>query len=186
MSANLNVLTTSIREAARSAFSSVRAAHPKDHFYYFALVTTADALRPGPSASSQEGLAAVLEENSALGHEYDPADLRWSEADSPYNLEGDNFFADVDRLFLDGGDHRALPAGEFEAEVRKRYQAMEQALRDLDGEGFFGTPPERYQVVINIVAPGDEDEATILQRAARLNPPESLVPLRRDFSASSA
>lgn len=176
-----DLLRSAIREASRRAFSAVRDAHPDEHFYYFALVTTGDGLRPGPSASSVEGLERTSNEYQARGDALSERDLRWSEADSPYNLFGDEFFDEVEAFFLAGGDHRDLPEGEYIAEVERRYEAMEAALRDLDREGFFGSGPKRAAVVVNVVAPGDESEDGILERAARLNPPESLDQLRNDL-----
>lgn len=162
---------------------AVRSANPHEHFYYFALVTTGDALRPAPSACSLEGLQRSLARYRAKGSACEPAALRWSEADSPYHLHGDEHFGDVEALFLLGGDHRALPDLAYEEEVARRFQAMEDALRDLDREGFFGTGSQRFAIVINVVAPGEEDEDVILARAARLNPAESLVQLRHDLGA---
>ena len=53
-------LRDSIREAARKAWTGLRAANPQEHFYYFALVTTGDALRTAPSACSLEGLDRTI------------------------------------------------------------------------------------------------------------------------------
>ena len=170
-----------LREASRQAFAALREAYPTDDFYYFALVTTDDALRPGPSASSVQGLERVVARYQAEGHNVTPADLRWSEADSPYNLFGDEFFGEVQRLFIQGGDHRKFPEAEYQAEVARRFAAMEGALHELDEEGFFGSGPSRDSIVINVVAPGDESEAVILERATRLNPASSLSQLRRDL-----
>ncbi|MGV3532133.1 MAG: DUF4303 domain-containing protein, partial [Chthoniobacteraceae bacterium] len=105
-------LKTVLRDAWRQAFTALKEAYPADDFYYFALVTTHDALRPGPSASSVQGLERVVARYQAEGHNVTPADLRWSEADSPYNLFGDEFFGEVQRLFMQGGDHRKLPEAE--------------------------------------------------------------------------
>jgi hypothetical protein len=176
-------LRDAIREAARQAFGAVRSANPREYFYYFALVTTGDALRPGPSACSLEGLERVLDRYRAKGSTYGADVLRWSEADSPYHLHGDEHFRDVEALFRCEGDHRTLPDATYEEEVARRFQAMEDALRELDREGVFGTGAKRHGVVINVVAPGEEDEDAILVRAARLNPAESLVQLRRDLGA---
>jgi len=176
-------LRDAIREAARQAFQAVRSANPHEHFYYFALVTTGDALRPGPSSCSLEGLERALDRYRAKGSACGADVLRWSEADSPYHLYGDEHFRDVEALFLLGGDHRALPEPAYEEEVARRFQAMEDALRDLDREGFFGTETERFATVINVIAPGEEDEDVILARAARLNPTESLLQLRHDLGA---
>jgi Domain of unknown function (DUF4303) len=178
-------LQDAIREAAGRAFSSLRQAYPSDDFYYFALVTTSDALRPGPSASSMQGLERTFTDYRARGFASEPADIRWSEADSPYDGFGDEHFAEVEQLFLAHGDHRDLPGSEFEAEVARRWAAMEGALRELDAEGFFGTGVTRERVVINVVAPGDESEETVIARAARLNPPVSLIQLRQDLGGAS-
>ncbi|MGV3533408.1 MAG: DUF4303 domain-containing protein, partial [Chthoniobacteraceae bacterium] len=70
---------------------------------------------------------------------------------------------------------------EYQAEVARQFAAMEGALHELDEEGFFGSGPSRDSIVINVVAPGDESEAVILDRAARLNPAASLFQLRRDL-----
>lgn len=174
-------LRDAIREAARRAFQAVRSANAHEHFYYFALVTTGDALRPGPSACSLEGLERVLARYRAKGSACGAEALRWSEADSPYHLCGDEYFREVEALFLRRGDHRSLPEPAYEQEVARRFQAMEDALRDLDRDGFFGTGPERFSVVINVVAPGEEDEDAILARAARLNPAESLLQIEDDI-----
>ncbi|MFD2439880.1 DUF4303 domain-containing protein [Paracoccus kondratievae] len=95
--------------------------------------------------------------------------LRWSEAGSPYHLYGDEHFRDVEALFLLGGDHRALPEPAYKAEVAARFQAMEDALHDLDREGFFGDGPERFAVVINVVAPGRKTKMS-----SRRAPPVSI------------
>lgn len=184
MPSDVSVLRVAIREAARRAFAQVRVAHPSDHFYYYALVTTGDALRPGPSASSIEGLDEACRKCRDAGHSCDPEDLRWSEADSPYNLCGDEHFREVEALFLEDGDHRDLPDEEYEAEVVRRYEAMEGAIVDLDREGFFGVGVERHAVVVNVIAPGEEWEEAILERAARLNPPESLRQIRLDLGVA--
>lgn len=176
-------LRNSIREATRHAFVAVRTAHPREHFYYFALVTTGDALRPAPSACSLEGLRRTLAQYRAKGSAVGADILRWSEADSPYHLFGDEHFRHVEALFLRRGDHRSLPEPAYEEEVARRFQSMEDALHDLDREGFFGVGSERFEVVINVVAPGEEDEDTILARSARLNPTESLMQLRHDIRA---
>ena len=39
----------------------------------------------------------------------------------------------------------------------------------------------RHAIMINVIAPGEEDEDAILARAARLNPAESLTQLYADL-----
>jgi len=78
-------------------------------------------------------------------------------------------------------DHRHLPEPDFLCEAELRYQAIEGELLDLDQEGFFGRESARHTVIINVVAPVEENEVQMRERAARLNPPESLSKFRRDI-----
>ena len=185
MPSDPNRLTRLIREAAKQAFCALRSAYPDESFYYFALITTGDGLRPGPSASSEEGLQRAVEEYRSSGQTVETSEVRWSEADSPYNLFGDEFFHEVEQAFLEVGEHRDWPPDEYREEVELRFRAMETALIELDREGFFGQGDERAGVVINVVAPGEEDEEVVLGRAARLNPEESLLQIRADLWGDS-
>lgn len=174
-----------IKIAAQKAFDAVRTAHPAENIYYCSLVTTGDALQPCPCVCTDEGLNKVLEEYRQSDDQVEEEDLRWSEADSPYFAVGEEYFAKVKEMFLEGGDHRDLPADDFEEECSRRFKAMEGALKSLDREGYFGVGEERNKVVINVVAPGDEDEEDIVARAMRLNPQESLGVLKKDLLEDS-
>jgi len=169
-------LRYALREAARQAFSQVRLEHPKERFYYFALVTNGCAGRPVPCACSVEAMINTLTEYRQMGYRYDAADLRWSAADSPYFLHGDEHFQGIDELIDDSWT--AKPPARAIAE---RFCAMEDALLDLCSEGFFGRGAERWKVLINVVAPGSERDEVMFQRARHLNPPESLTLLKQDL-----
>lgn len=156
-------LTQAIADATRAAAAELFARHP-GHYYSFALISTGEALPPYISAWSEEALAETG----------DPVELRWSYADSPFCAYGyEEHFGRVRALFserpvMDFKDQEASAA-----EYELRYRAMEHALRQLDGEGVFGTGHERSRIVVNAeVMPPDY---TNTQRARRLNPPEALA-----------
>lgn len=165
-----------VSTAARKAFSAVREAHPDEDFYYYVLWTTGAVHRPAPCACSAQGLARVMKEYG----ETDPANLRWSEADSPYDCFGDQHFAEVEAIFSKLGD----PYDRTEDARKALLNAVVGAMQDLDSNGFFGTGAEREKVVINVSMPGEENEDQLIERARLLNPVASLQTLVQDYSDS--
>ena len=155
-------LVQAIADATRAAAEELFALHP-GRYYYFALISTGEALPPFVSAWSEEALA-----------ETDDADMiRWSCADSPFCAYGwEEHFGQVQRLFserpaLDFSDQEA-----WKAEYELRFRAMERALQQLDGEGLFGEGQARLGIVVNAeVMPPD---FTNTERARRLNPAGAL------------
>jgi hypothetical protein len=162
--------------AARAAFTAVREAHPEEDFYYYVLWTTGVVHRPAPCACSKQGLARAMEKY----RESEPAHLRWSEADSPYDCFGDEHFLEVERLFRRYGD----PYDRADEDTDVLFSAIVGAMQDLDSDGFFGEARERESVVINVTIPGEEDEVRLLDRAKLLNPRASLRTLLRDYANS--
>lgn len=51
-----------IAQAAKGSFEDLRAAHPEEHFYAYALYTDSDAMTVVPAANSLEALAEVRKE----------------------------------------------------------------------------------------------------------------------------
>ncbi|NUP11823.1 MAG: DUF4303 domain-containing protein [Polyangiaceae bacterium] len=164
-----------VRDAAKNAWRELRAARPNDTFYYYVLWTTGVVHRPAPSACSEEGLAQVVAAYRQSGSGMAAKELRWSENDSPFDLAGDHCFARVTTLFESLGD----PYERTDAVRRQLLEAVVQALRDLDEEGFFGAGRERDAVVINVTMPGEEDEAETVARARTLNPRGALTAYAR-------
>ena len=176
---SFELLRMAVREAARDAWTDLRSAHPGDTFYYYGLWTTQHAHSPVPTASSFEGLKRSLAEHRENGLELNPADLRWSENDSPYDLYGDEHFLGVERLFEEFGNP-------FDRERDVRNALLETvigALADLDDDRFFGSGAERESVVINVTFPGRNTPASVLGVARRLNPPAALERYERDWLA---
>lgn len=101
---NLAELRDAVTEAARQAWTELRTTRPLESFYYFGLWTTGVVHRPAPTASSIEGLRHVTDGYQAKGSTRSEVDLRWSEADSPYDLFGDEYFGRVEEIFDATGD----------------------------------------------------------------------------------
>ncbi|SNS70848.1 protein of unknown function [Actinomadura meyerae] len=173
--------------AGRAAFREARERNRGETFYSFALFSDVFAAYILPTCGTEEGLLRVAESYLAeFGGtvEEQAATLRWSPADSPYHMLGEEHFEGVLELLnrrgdpwqrLDDPDRDA-----FDAEVGGRFEACFRALARLDEEGLFGRGAERERVVVNILQ-GDQSEESILDNARRLNPPEALVRLERDM-----
>jgi hypothetical protein len=167
-----------IREAARAAWTDLRREHPES-FYYFGLWTTPLAHRPAPTAISLEGQARVVADYRAQGMPVTAEELRWAENDSPFDLFGDDGFAEVERLFDAFGNPYDRPRAVNEA----LFETITGALADLDAEGFFGTGTERDAVVVNVTMPGHDEADDLLASARALNPASALARYEADWSA---
>ncbi|MFF2051269.1 DUF4303 domain-containing protein [Leifsonia sp. NPDC058194] len=164
-----------IRDAARTAWTNLRREHPES-FYYFGLWTTPLAHRPAPTAISTEGQARALDDYRARDLAVSADDLRWAENDSPYDLFGDDGFAEVELLFDAFGNPYDRPREVNEA----LFETITGALADLDAEGFFGAGAERDTVVLNVTMPGHDEKDDLLESARALNPPSALVRYEAD------
>jgi hypothetical protein len=165
-----DALVAAIAAATEAAVRDLFRAHAGEHFYFLVLVTTGEALAPHLTAWSTEALERVALERP---EQPDLRELlRWSYADSPYCISGEQHFAEVRRLFAAMGvPGPEAPEARDEAYAFK-LGAMEEALARLDAAGVFGRGAARAQVYVNVeVVPPDW---TNTERALRLNPPEAL------------
>jgi hypothetical protein len=176
------VLSAALADAARRAFTQVRAAHPAEEFYCFALFTSADAGGIEPTCNGEQGLREAAQDyvdadGGTLATRL--AELRWSPADSPYHLFGDEHFAEVQRLHA-RPDPYELDDDAAEAEVQARLEACFDALAQLDGEGFFGRGAQRDGVLVTVLQ-GDQSDRSRLRNARRLNPSTAVERLVGDL-----
>lgn len=151
-------LTRIIAEATRAAVTDLRSRHP-EHFHAFALLTTGEAFAPYLAACSVEATAS--------------SEDRWSFADSPYAVWGyEEHFGEVVRAFRARGEIFDLPDEQSLAEYALRLASMEEALRLLDLEGFFGEGADRLRVLLlaGTLPHYPEDAGSV----RRLNPPGPL------------
>ncbi|WP_431245825.1 DUF4303 domain-containing protein [Leifsonia xyli] len=169
-------IRSAIAGAARTAWTALREEHPADDFYYFGLWTSPVAHRPAPTACSEQGLLRAVEEHRADGVGVDADALRWAVNASPYDLFGDEAFAELEPLFERVGD----PYDRSREENESLFEAMVGALADLDAEGFFGTGARRDTVVVNVTMPAHERPRDAIESARRLNPPSALVRYEAD------
>ncbi|BEP96956.1 hypothetical protein GmRootA79_53410 (plasmid) [Acidovorax sp. A79] len=169
---NREDLTRDITEAARRSFSALLAQHGNESFYAFALYTDEDCYTVVPAANSlerhREKLAEMDDDDDQAAY-YQWASAEWAYegfAAEPFNPICDQLAAACQAV---SGDAAAFAS--FKAGVR---QAMTDAMRRLDEEGFFGT--HRAGAVLFITS-SDFDEASGMERrsALALNPPERSV-----------
>jgi phage terminase small subunit len=165
-------LQKSITHAARSAFSKLRAAHPKETFYAFALYTNDEANSITASANTEEGLrrrAERYEMDEKKGIEQHAERLRWNPPDWAYHCAGDDQFEEAQKQLDALADANDLDEDECEKEFDARLAVFIAALKELDAEGFFGRGKERQKVTL-LVAMGDQEVKLLLKCAQQLNP----------------
>jgi hypothetical protein len=163
-------LTHDIAAAARQSFSDLLARHGDEAFYAFVLYTDADCYTVVPAANSLQQCRAKLDRLD----DADPGDLayyRWASAEWAYEAHAAEPFDPIcERLSAAcaavSGDAAAFAA--FKAHV---HQAMIDALKQLDDEGFFG---QRRDDAVLFITSSDADEAEAMENrsAAMLNRPE--------------
>lgn len=162
------ILVQIIQNATQKALSKLFREH-KEHFYYCSLITTGEGLCPIISAWSNEALERIANEEEDV--EEAKYYLKWSYDESPYFAYGEEYFKDVNRVFLER--MRALTTEkDKDKEIQLRINSMERVMHNLDMNGMFGTGEERLGIVIN--AEFMPPDFTNTERAIRLNPREAL------------
>ena len=148
----------SLARAAAAAFTALRALHPNERFYFFALYTTEVGSYVCATAWSEEALSKVVADYKreypdrtveALEHA-----LRFSAPDSPYHESGSTALSQFER-------------------GPELHEACFEALASLDRDGYFGSGAVRDGVIINVVY-GDMSDERWLAHAERLNPASAL------------
>ena len=121
------------------------------------------------SAWSIEALERVTSEEDDV--EETKYYLKWSYDETPYFAYGEEYFEDVNKVFLER--MRVLTTEqEKDKEIQLRINSMERVMRNLDMNGMFGNGEERLGIVIN--AEFMPPDYTNTERALRLNPREAL------------
>ena len=153
------------KAAVAAAFDDLRAAHPDETFYAFALYTDDGAAGISPAANSEEGLAAVI---AAYGEDAEPEYLRWATSEWAYEGFGWDRTAAVYGRIGEMGEE----AEDFDAFYRGVLALMEGVLADLDAERFFGRGAERESVTLLCAVTDSDEDEDLLERTIRaLNPP---------------
>ncbi len=141
-----------------------------EKFYYCSLITTGEGLCPIISAWSYEALERVANEEDNV--EEAKFYLKWSYDQTPYFAYGEEYFEDVNRVFMERMGVLTTEK-ERDREVRLRINSMEKVMHNLDINGMFGNEEERLGIVIT--AEFMPPDFTNTERALRLNPGEALM-----------
>lgn len=157
-----------LKEAAKETFISLLRKNEK--FYYFSLLID-EGMFPYISAWSYEALDNIVSEivlNNTIEFENEKLEYKWSPCDSPYCAYEHNLhFKKVDKLIEIRNANMNFDK-EFEYEFAIRLNSMEEAMKQLDYEGFFGSNDDRKNIIISVeVIPPD---FTNTSRIKRLNP----------------
>lgn len=158
-----------LQSAFRNAVTDLREKHP-ERFYFYVFMLDAP-LCPYISACSYEAYERSLVRDAIA--EEDKAWWKWDYCDSEYCVYGyDEYFGEAAKMLAErakGMDDDELYGDEWDTRVA----SMEEVLRRLDSEGFFGTGEERKGVIINAecVPPSYLER----QRVLRLNPQSELL-----------
>lgn len=162
------ILVEVIQNATQKALSKLFEEH-KEKFYYCSLITTGEGLCPIVSAWSEEALERIANEEEDV--EEAKYYLKWSYEETPYFAYGEEYFEDVNKVFLERMRKLATEK-EKDREIQLRINSMEKVMHNLDINGMFGQGEQRLGIVIN--AEFMPPDFTNTERALRLNPREAL------------
>ena len=174
MSIDWTQFQAAVRDGARAAFREVRAVHPSEHFYAFALYTDDGVMTVVPAANSEESFGRKG------GGKAEAAYYRWATGEWAYKAVGSEHFGAAYVLLngegRDGEDAEAEDEWEESpqfAEFRRQViESLVGALVDLEGEGFFGRGAAREGVTVFVSVSDSDDTVEIENESARrLNPP---------------
>ena len=165
-----------LKEAAGKAFKDLFKEHPNEHFYYCTLVLMNAQGCPVVSAMSEEALDKLLQEDvKECGYSEMESRklLKWSFADSPYCIYGEQYFSEVEEWIANRDKNsESITLDMFMKECDMRLDSMEKVMSDLDKEGVFGSGEKRKNIVVaaEVVPP----DYTNTERVLRLNSRETL------------
>jgi hypothetical protein len=160
---NFNQVRAMLKEAARATLEKLRADHPDETFYAFALYD-AEGTCPGPSANSEEKWRKLVERKKIADSD-ERFFYRWSTAEWAYEGAAADPFEAIGELLRSQTPDNWL---EFQAQS---YGACIFALKELSEEGFFGSGASRITAFFSL---SDDENAPWLEweSARRINPPE--------------
>lgn len=165
---------TILGDAVRKAFTDLFQEHSEEHFYYCTLVLIEAQGCPVVSAMSDEALERVVKKYQEEYKDDRPeevlrSELKWSYADSPYCIYGEQYFAEVQKVT----EQRDMDEAEDLDEYEFRMDSMEKVMADMDKEGLFGSGERRKRIVVAAEVMPPEYENT--ERVMRLNETENLA-----------
>lgn len=173
-----------IKDGAKAFFGRMREKFPDQSFYVYIIYgTDDDASCVNLAANSEQGheeIVAKYRANKSFmkslqegGWEFNPLFYRWSFGEWGYGGGAQDLTPFYDLLCGVETDDEP-PGPETDVDLRAQaYAAMVLGLRDLDGEGFFGTGAERERVTLFCSLVDSEETAWLEAESAQfLNPPQ--------------
>lgn len=171
MALDFKALQADVTKAATAAIAELRAAHPGEHFYAFALYTDEAVAGISPAANTEEHLAKRIADYKYTT----PSEVnyvRWSTSEWAYEGFGWNHFKPSYDLMM---AVRHPPEGDddpFPQYRRRVFQLMIDVLAAMDRHGVFGRGGERERVTLLCSVTDPDDPLALLDRSVRtLNPP---------------
>lgn len=169
-----------LKDAVCGTLDSLRAEHPDETFYAFALYD-AEGTCPAPSANSEEKWHKRIEREKVAASDR-RFSSRWGTAEWAYEAyegAGAEAFAEACELLESEKPDNRL---EFQA---RSFGASISALKELSEEGFFGSGGSRMTVFFSL---SDDAYAPWLEweSARRINPPEVFAAFEPEWRIAAA
>lgn len=157
--------------ALRRAWEEIRSQRPNETLYLYGIGTDSDVVVMTPFCNTAEHDAATGNPNYPTDKWYAGHSLYGAGREHTADLE-----TEVNHYIFE--DHRGEPETNFQEPKARLLRIFEQALVQLDAEGFLGRGKKRHQVLLMIDrgACSPDEWNCMLGIIKRINPPQSTAP----------
>src|SRR5262249_18310072 len=129
-----------LKAAVRKCLDALKAKHPKETFYAFALYD-ADGTGPTPAANSEQKWLKIVEKKGLQDDDLRFL-YRWSTAEWSYEAVGCEPFHPAWEMLEKGGSGAEFMARSLATSI--------QVLKELSGEGYFGSEASRVTAFVSL------------------------------------
>lgn len=161
-------VTEKIYESTKKVFGDLMHSRAGEEFYAYALYTDSSAMTVMPAANSVQGLErrfAKEEDKSAASLAY----YKWVTSEWLYEAWQSDEFSQISAELRDYLFSSNFADGNDEDQFRKRVlQSMNEALKKLDNEGFFGEGEAREKLVLFITLTDDDSAEAVENESAKI------------------
>ena len=157
-------LETRIYDAAKSAFSSLKNAHPNEEFYVCALYTDSGAMTVCPSANSFRGLEEKVSQEDEEDRSPEVVQYyKWASSEWVYEAWRSEEFKGVCKSLRESAE-----SSDFESFQSKLFLAMTNALLLLKNEDFFQDFNAHQSPVLFVTITDDDRAEEFENKSARV------------------
>jgi hypothetical protein len=184
VSFDFNQLRTDLKRATQAAIVELRASHPDEDFYAFALYTDDGVAGVSPAANTEEAFAEAVGRYK-FKDPRENAYVRWATGEWKYQGFGtEHFKRGYDAI-------ASMRHADDEAFARFRRQILDlmvAVLGELDAGGLFGSGPERDRVTLlcSVTDADSSGEAFQKQSIRFLNPPAVIAAYEASWAQANA